>query len=106
MVGGAGLVLGGAAIGFALDANAASDALRGKCGADLVCDEDPGFDPAPLNARKNRGVGLAIGLGSASVIAIGAAVVGLVSRPSHSARIELAPWFSARGAGVGAFRRF
>jgi hypothetical protein len=81
--GGTGLVLIGAATAFALDARAQRDKLVEECGSDFVCDENPNFNPGPVNARKNRSLGLAIGLGSAGLLAIGASVVGIVGASSE-----------------------
>ena len=44
---------------------------------DQVCDEDPTFDPGPENARKNRGLALAIGFGAGALGALTAATIGI-----------------------------
>jgi hypothetical protein len=79
--GGVGLALAGAAVGFALDAKSAADGLARKCGEDLVCDEDPSFDPESTNARKNRSLALAVGLGGAGAFALGASLYGILTAP-------------------------
>lgn len=72
--GAAGLSLATVAIGYGVDAANANSALEARCGEDLICNEDPTFDPAALNDRKNLGFGLAVGLGAASAICIGIAI--------------------------------
>lgn len=80
-----GLAAAAVAVGFGVDAANASHALEARCGADLVCTEDPSFDPEPLNARKNQSFALAIGVGSVGVIALGAAA-WLLFRSSQQTR--------------------
>ena len=60
--------LAGVAIGFGVDAAQANASIRARCGADLVCDEDPSFDPGPANDRKNLGLAVAIGAGAGAVV--------------------------------------
>lgn len=74
---GVGLALAGVGIGFGVDAANTSAALVDRCGEDLVCDEDPGFDPEPDNDHKNRSLALAIGFGAAGGAGIVAGLVGL-----------------------------
>ncbi len=69
VTGAAAVALTGVAVGFGVDAANANASLRAHCGADLVCDEDLSYDPGPTNARKDVGLGLAIGLGASAVVA-------------------------------------
>ncbi len=69
VTGTAAIALAGVAVGFGVDAANANASLHARCGADLVCDEDPSYDPGPTNARKDRGLGLAVGLGASALVA-------------------------------------
>ncbi|MBI4953662.1 MAG: hypothetical protein HY908_16675 [Myxococcales bacterium] len=71
-----GVLFGGLAVGFALDASAASRRIADGCpdaGSGPVCspNEFSADDVDALNARKNRGLGLAIGFGFAGAVALG-----------------------------------
>jgi hypothetical protein len=107
-VGSVGLVSLGVAAGFGIDALLAANTLKQKCSpVTHTCD---GFDPTAENARKNRGLGLALGFGGAGVIALTAAVVGIVKAPSAHAdpprQTVLVPVVSPGKAGAvlrGAF---
>jgi hypothetical protein len=106
ITGAGGLVLGGLAGYFLADDLAAIKALRANCqnnAAGTYC--NPGYDYAADNARKDRGFGLAVGLGGASVIALGVASTGIVrSRPARApataTAITVAPWGGPGGAGA------
>jgi len=110
--GGAGLALGGAAVFFLADDLSAIKALRNNCQSDqgrTYC--SPGYDVDHDNARKNRGFGLFVGLGSASVIALGAAVVGIVTaprarKPDDSAGLSAVPVIGRDRAGAAVSGRF
>lgn len=93
----AGVVLTGASIGFALDAAAQSRKLENECGSDFVCNENPSFDPGPTNARKNRDIGLAIGLGSAGLVGIGAAIYGFGNVRARASATTTGFWISTGG---------
>jgi hypothetical protein len=99
-VGGSAIVMSGVAIGFAIDARVTSDGLVERCGDDLVCDEDPSFDPADDNARKNRDIGLAIGFGIGAASAWVAAIIGLTNAPSQKSSVSVVPTVSRRMGGV------
>ncbi|MFO0551235.1 MAG: hypothetical protein U0271_22795 [Polyangiaceae bacterium] len=108
ITGAAGLSLGGVAIGFAVDGANANAHLHEVCGDDLVCDEDPSFDPDPDNARKNRGLGISLGFGVGATVGLAASIVGLVlsaSRDSATKRsapnIGVAFWGSAEKPELG-----
>lgn len=104
-VGGAGLAMAGVAIGFAVDAQLTADALADRCGDDQVCDEDLAFDPAPDNARKNRGFGLGIGFGVGALASLTAATIGLVMSSSSSA-VTWLPQALPGGGGLAVQGRF
>lgn len=74
-----GLAFAGVSIGFLVDDLDAISDLRDNCFTDdrdgaTVCRTDP----APDNARKNRGFGLFLGFGIASLGALTAATIGIV----------------------------
>jgi hypothetical protein len=93
----------GVAVFFTVDAVSARNQLVDKCGPDLICTEDPSFDPSPLNSRKNRSIGLAVGLGAAGAIAITASAVAILSVPSTSTGPSAGVWLSP-GSGGGNLR--
>jgi tetratricopeptide (TPR) repeat protein len=108
--GAVGVGLTGAATFFLIDDLSAINALRENCRevrGGTYC--NPGYDYAADNARKNRDFGLFVGLGSAGVIAIGAAVVGIVGSGSAKEPAQTAvalPWIAPGGGGatlVGSF---
>lgn len=101
ITGGVGLALGGASLGFALDAKSTADELEKICGPDLICNENPSFDPGPMNARKDRDIGLAIGLGSAGVIALGVSIVGIVQASTAPSSASSRPRWLSAGAWFG-----
>jgi hypothetical protein len=105
LVGGAGIAMAGVAIGFGVDARLATDELTERCGDDQVCDEDPDFDPAPGNARKNRGLGLSVGFGVGALAALTAATVGLVTSSEPTA-VTWLPLAWPEGGGLAIRGRF
>ena len=108
--GGAGLVLGGVAIGFAVDAVSAADELEEICGGDLVCDEDLSFDPEPLNDRKNRSMALGLGLGAAGAVGLVVAVIGFATSGSDNtaavAPVAVGGWSTNDAGGITLFGSF
>jgi tetratricopeptide (TPR) repeat protein len=99
--GGAGLALLGTSAYFLADDLAAIHALRTRCSTTSgVTTCDPGYDYGADNARKNRDLPLFIGLGGAGVIAVGAAVVGIVRASSAPAKAAIVPWIAPGLAGV------
>ncbi|AUX22953.1 hypothetical protein SOCEGT47_034690 [Sorangium cellulosum] len=113
ITGGAGVALTGVGVYFLGTDLAAISDLRANChedGGKTYC--APGYDHERDNARKNRGLGLFLGLGGAGAVAIGAAVVGLLKVPSTSApgsreaALTVSPWVAPGGGGTsisGAF---
>ena len=75
---GAGLALGGVAIGFEVDSRDAVATIEERCGASRVCTQPELYEPSDDNARKNRGYALFVGLGVAGVTALGAGIAGIV----------------------------
>lgn len=107
IVGGAGLVLGGFGVGFAVDAATVASELEERCGADLVCDEDLAFDPEPVNEHKNRSTALAVAFGAAGTAGIVAAVIGLATHEGDaSAPVALAPLLGPGLVGLSAAGSF
>lgn len=104
--GAAGIALVGASVGFLIDDLSAISALRESCRevpGGTYC--KPGYDFAADNARKNRDLGLFVGLGGAGLVAMGVAVYGIVrsdgdkeSAPAQGA-VAL-PWIAPSGAGA------
>jgi tetratricopeptide (TPR) repeat protein len=105
--GAVGLALAGTSVYFLADDLSAIHALRANCQTNpkgTFC--APGYDVARDNARKNRDAPLFGALGGAGVVAIGAAIVGIVRRPTSTApgatgRVEIAPWVGAARPGAG-----
>ncbi|MDI3287320.1 hypothetical protein [Polyangium sp. 15x6] len=111
IAGGAGLALVGVSAYFIYDDLAAIDALRENCDVSYngtYCAS--GYDYQADNRRKNLDFGLALGLGSAGVLALGAAVYGIAtaprSRPTESQGVAVAPWVAPGAAGASIFGRF
>ncbi|MFT3768639.1 MAG: hypothetical protein QM820_24600 [Minicystis sp.] len=111
IVGGAGLGLAGAGAYFLADDLSAIHALRTNCrevSGTTRC--DPGYDFQRDNARKNRGFALAVGLGGAGVLAVGAGVFGIVRgltvKKAEPTNVTAVPWFSPGAAGAAITGRF
>ena len=105
VVGGVGLALGGAAIGFAVDQSSAASTLDDRCGeARNACPGDYDFEPD--RARELRDFGLFVGLGAAGLVGIGAAVVGIATAPAASGSggarhvPRVAPWAGPTLGGI------
>ncbi|MBZ5714676.1 carboxypeptidase-like regulatory domain-containing protein [Nannocystis pusilla] len=106
-----GLGLAGASVYFLVDDLAAIDALKTHCRdvpGGTYC--DPDYEFAADNARKNRDLGLFIGLGSAGLVAITAAVVGIVraspAKQKPARRAAAGPWLAPGGGGLNIGGRF
>jgi len=110
--GAVGLGLSGAAAYFFVDNRSAIDALNENCRdvpGGTFC--TPGYDFEADNARKNRDLALFVGLGSAGVIAIGAAIVGIATsgsdeKPAPAGTTVALPWIAPGGAGATIVRSF
>jgi hypothetical protein len=111
VVGGLGLAAGGVAVALAADYAAAQSTIANDCPltnaiGQLVCDQRRySIDDAhALQQRRDRDLGLAIGLGAAGAAAIGTAIVGLVAGRRDSSRagsvgVVVAPW-GVRAGGL------
>lgn len=99
--GGAGLVALGFSVGFAVDYANVRSTVAKECPQNLCARyDDAAADD--LEARWNRDIGLAIGLGAVGLAGIGAAVYGIVTAaPSTPSDAALTPWFAP---GVAGFR--
>lgn len=103
IVGGLGVAALGVGIGFGVDGLAAKSHLEEVCGSDFETSYCPvGYDPGPENTRKNLGLGLVVGLGTAGVGAIVAAIVGLATDGggSSSTGLQVVPFAWDRAAGL------
>lgn len=104
VTGAGGLALSGVAVVFLAQDLGAISALRENCPVGPVgtfCAN--GYDPASDNARKNRSLGLFVGLGSAGVLALGTALVGLATSGSPKpppAAAAAALWLLPGGGGA------
>jgi tetratricopeptide (TPR) repeat protein len=108
--GGLGLLAG--SIPFLVDDISAVNELNAHCmPTDRGTYCTPGYDFQRDNARKNRDLALTLTLGGASLIAIGAATVGLVQsastkREAPEAAAKASLWISPGGAGAVIRGRF
>jgi hypothetical protein len=109
--GGVGLGLMGASVYFLVDNRAAIDDLKTHCRdvpGGTYC--DPDYDFAADNARKNRDLGLFIGLGSAGLVAVTVAIVEIARSTAAKRRSErrptASPWFAPGAGGLGVAGRF
>ncbi len=91
LVGGAGVALGAAAIGAEIVSVNAHDELDKKCGqARQSCPS--GYDFGPARTRELLGFGLFVGLGTTSVLALGAAGLGFSSpAPTRGPSLVFSP---------------
>lgn len=89
VVGGGGVALLGAATVFGLDGLSTNSKLEDRCGATLdQCPVKQIYDPTDDNARKNRDLGLFIAFGGAGVLALGSAVITILSAPASESASE------------------
>ncbi len=104
VTGAGGVVLGGVAGFFLADDLSAIKALRANCqtnAAGTYC--TPGYDYARDNTRKDRDFPLFLGLGGASLAALGVAIAGLARAPhagATGAATAVTPWIGPGGAGA------
>ncbi|MDC0721492.1 hypothetical protein [Nannocystis bainbridge] len=109
--GGVGLGLMGASIYFLVDNRAAVADLKANCQdvpGGTFC--DPNYDFAADNARKNRDLGLFIGLGSVGLVAVTVAIVEIARTSAgnrRAARKAMAtPWLTPGAGGLSIVGRF
>lgn len=110
-VGGGGLALLTAAAIFRVDQALIEGRQQGLCDNDVKNRCPVGYVPDADNARKNRDFALFVGLGSAGVIALGAAVVGVLAAPSPGdpdgrPEVSAGAWFGPSGGGASLRGRF
>jgi len=112
-VGGAGLALGIVSAGFAIDYavtfNALADACKNRF-ADCQVD-DPSFDVQAHNERLNRDSIVSITTGASGAVALGIAIVGLVSASPPAATepsqaVMVLPYRDQHGGGLTLQGRF
>jgi hypothetical protein len=112
IAGGLGLALGGAAVAFRIDQASAESNLTDQCGDEVDdCPSIEKYDPADDNARKNRDAALFIGFAAGAGVALGAALVGIVTAPSSSptprtSGLRATAFASGDGAGASLRGRF
>jgi hypothetical protein len=108
--GGIALLVGGAA--FRIDQAYVEGKQEGTCGGDVTrtCPPVSVYDPKEDNARKNLDNALFIGLGSAGVAALGAAIIGIALAPkagsSGAAKAVILPFVGPERIGAGIGGRF
>ncbi len=101
-VGGAGVVMLSIGVGFGADGIVASSSLNQLCNGTLSpCAGHTENDIAPLNARKDRGLGLFLAFGPAGAAGVVAAIVGFASQPKQAEALVVTPWLGPGLAGVG-----
>jgi hypothetical protein len=83
--GGAGLAFGAVAVGFLVDQLSIQSDIDRNC-TDEACKES--FDSKGANDRLYRDNGFAVGFGAASLIGIGAAVVGIATAPQANVAVS------------------
>lgn len=109
VTGAGGIALSGVAAVFLAQDLSAISALRENCPVGPVgtfCNS--GYDYESDNARKNRSLGLFIGLGSVGVLAMGTAIVGLATSSGSKAppQAAAAPWIMPGGGGATLVGKF
>jgi len=107
VVGGLGVAMMGASVGFLADSLAAGSELDESCGGEARNACRPGDPFADTYAREVRSYGLFVGLGAGGLVAAGIGatgiVLGLASGPSD---VALLPWADPHGAGAAFVGRF
>jgi hypothetical protein len=103
-------LLAGAAV-FRADESYIEGKQYGLCSGDVKgggCPPKDVYDPTGDNARKNRDFGLFVGLGGAGVLALGAAVIGIVTAPAGGkpSTTAITPWIGPGTLGGGIGGRF
>ena len=97
VVGGAGVAMVAASVIFRVDQADAASTLDHECGEDRsACWE--GYDYDADHAREERDFGLFLGFGAAGVVALGVAVVAILTAPPATTRRASAPRLEPFGA--------
>jgi hypothetical protein len=108
IAGGAGLVFAGVAVGFLVDERMTQSTIDGHCDK-TTCETNDEFDPDEANTHLYRSFGLFVGFGAASVLALGASAIGILTAPPSSksaTAFQASPWISPTSAGLGFNGRF
>ncbi len=106
-VGGAGVALLGASVGFLVDERVTQADIDKSCPGLKLCVK--GFDASGANARLYRDFDVFVGAGVAGVVAAGAGIVGVVvgrKRAKGDALVAPLPWAGPGAAGMGWAVRF
>jgi hypothetical protein len=107
VAGGIGIASLGFAIGFGVDGLMAKRSLDQLCHGTLSpCAGHTASDIDPLNARKDRGLALFIGFGTAGAAGLSAGIVGLVSHRKPVDALVVAPLVGPGFAGAVLGNRF
>jgi hypothetical protein len=109
--GAGGLVLLGVGAGFGVSALDAHGSLTAKCGGNpALCPVSTKAETVPLAEQRDLNRSVFLGLGAAGVLAIGAAVIGIVRAPSKTssqhASFVLVPVGSPSGGGAQIMGQF
>ena len=107
VVGGFGLASLGVAVGFGVDGLLAKSRLDQLCNGTLSpCAGQTASTIDPLNARKDRGLGLFIGFGAAGVAGLVTGIVALTARSGGKDALVVTPLLVPGYAGVEIEQRF
>ncbi|MCK6588037.1 MAG: PEGA domain-containing protein [Polyangiaceae bacterium] len=105
-VGAGGLALLTAAAIFRVDQALIEGRQHGICHGDVENRCPPTYVPDADNARKNRDFGLFVGLGSAGVLALGAAVIGAALSSPEEDEFSAGAFVGPEGGGASLHGRF
>lgn len=107
VVGGVGVAMIGASIGFLVDSRAAGDELDDTCGGEPRNACKPGTPFLETYDREVRGFGLFVGLGAGGLAAVGVGATGLaLGLAAPTSEVAVLPWATPYGAGVTLGGRF
>jgi hypothetical protein len=102
-------LLAGSAV-FRIDQAYVEGNQQGLCKGDVKNQCPVDYDPTADNARKNRDYVLFASLGGAGVVALGAAIIGIVTAPSPKTTDKpsamITPWIGPGSLGAGIGGRF
>lgn len=101
--GGIGVAALVASVIFRVDQLEAGSELDNRCGGEdrLAC--EPGYDFESDRAREARSFGLFVGLGAGGLVALAAAIVGIVTAPDNQVgqqAWQASPWATPNSAGT------
>lgn len=102
-VGGAGVALVATGVYFTTQWSSANSDIKDACGG-FSCTKDLEETITPIVTKANTSGGLAIGLGAAGVVALGASLIGILTAPpkanANATAWTLAPWAAPTGGGI------